>query len=389
MKLLFYTLALFCVANLVGCGSKTTNGDIPTLNIEAAIDNPRAISLSDLADDVRFIPLDDSSNEALVGDIYEIEESQERFYVRERGDRPVKAFGKDGTFHSTIGSIGRGPAEYLIVENIAVDYSNDKVYVLTSEDNVKVYDESGRMVARKDSIEWGNDASYYKDQLIIMGQSPDFNPEHPDRMPLLEVFSPSLQSQGHIEFPYKGNSRAIIGSVETGFAALPIGRVMSNNGNSLLSKEGRSDTVFNFSNMSIAPAYKLEMGNYTIPDELFEKPASWEEWEKYCMIEQMYEGTRYVVVEAGISRELNYLVFDKRDSSGGFMVVGADGKPGILVGGVAFRPMYIRDNRLVGYMQAIDIVDNAAAITNSDLKTLAATLREDSNPVIVVATLKE
>jgi hypothetical protein len=40
-------------------------------------------------------------------------------------------------------------------------------------------------------------------------------------------------------------------------------------------------------------------------------------------------------------------------------------------------------------MQAIDIADNANSITNPDLKILATALKEDSNPLIVVATLKK
>jgi hypothetical protein len=58
---------------------------------------------------------------------------------------------------------------------------------------------------------------------------------------------------------------------------------------------------------------------------------------------------------------------------------------------VPFTPSYIRNNQLVGYMQALDIVDAAAAesITDPSLQTLVATLTEDSNPVIVIATLKK
>jgi hypothetical protein len=74
---------------------------------------------------------------------------------------------------------------------------------------------------------------------------------------------------------------------------------------------------------------------------------------------------------------------------GGFSATGGpDGKPGLFIDGVKLTPMYVRDNRLVGVMQALDIVDGAGRITRPDLKELAAGLREDNNPVIVVATLK-
>ncbi len=84
-----------------------------------------------------------------------------------------------------------------------------------------------------------------------------------------------------------------------------------------------------------------------------------------------------------------HIILDKRDPSGGFAAVGPDGKPGLFLDGIAFSPQYIRDNRLVGYIRALDIADNRDAITNPKLKALAATLKEDSNPVIVVARLNK
>jgi hypothetical protein len=82
------------------------------------------------------------------------------------------------------------------------------------------------------------------------------------------------------------------------------------------------------------------------------------------------------------------LVIDRDDPSKGFSAVGPDDRQGLFVGGMAFAPLYMRDNRLVGCMQALDLVDNAERITDPDLKRVAAGLKEDSNPVIVVATLK-
>jgi hypothetical protein len=66
---------------------------------------------------------------------------------------------------------------------------------------------------------------------------------------------------------------------------------------------------------------------------------------------------------------------------------GAENEPGLFAGGIAFKPMYVRDNRLVGCMQALDIVDGADRITDPRLKALAATLKEDSNPIIIIAQL--
>ncbi len=42
-----------------------------------------------------------------------------------------------------------------------------------------------------------------------------------------------------------------------------------------------------------------------------------------------------------------------------------------------------------GDIATLDIVDNAGSITDPKLKEIAATLKEDDNPVIVVAELKK
>jgi hypothetical protein len=82
-------------------------------------------------------------------------------------------------------------------------------------------------------------------------------------------------------------------------------------------------------------------------------------------------------------------LFDRREDYAGFTTLGPDGSEGLFLDGVRFQPAYIRDNQLVGYMSALDIVDNAESITNPDLKALAATLKEDNNPVIITAKLKK
>jgi hypothetical protein len=116
-----------------------------------------------------------------------------------------------------------------------------------------------------------------------------------------------------------------------------------------------------------------------------------EQWNKYYTISKIFDGNRYMIVATnnGFAGTKGFLILNKNEPSDRFSTVGPDGEPRLFLGGIAFNPMSVHDNRLVGYVQAFDIVDNAAAITNPDLKALAATLKEDDNPVIVVAILKK
>jgi hypothetical protein len=135
----------------------------------------------------------------------------------------------------------------------------------------------------------------------------------------------------------------------------------------------------------------LDLGKYAVPVDAFGMEPTVKADDKYTA-QYLFEGDNYLLVTArpAMMGGTAHLVIDRDDPAAGISATGGpEGKPGLFTSGVKFTPMYIHDNRLVGYMQALDIVDNTDAITNPDLKALAATLKEDSNPVIVVAKLKK
>jgi hypothetical protein len=176
-----------------------------------------------------------------------------------------------------------------------------------------------------------------------------------------------------------------------GNVAFPVGyQAMTSNGKNLSIKEELSDTVFYYRpDRTLHPAFTMGMGRYAFPREMFNFALS-DRWNEFYRVICLYEGERRIVamLQNGLMGEICYLVLDPRDPSAGFMPTGgAEGKPGLFIDGIAFKPACIRDNRLVGYMQAFDIVENAGRLTLPQLKEVAASLKEDGNPVIVIAGL--
>ncbi len=168
--------------------------------------------------------------------------------------------------------------------------------------------------------------------------------------------------------------------------------IMSGNGTDLVVKEGRCDTVFRYvGENSLEAAYRLDAGKYTLPAEAYGTSPKVVK-DKYCVIADIWEGERYLLVPvynyAADGRE-EFLIFDRGEPSRRFSAVGPGRQRGIFLDGIAFKPMYIRGNRLVGYMQAPDIAAGSGDITDPGLKTLAATIKSNGNPVIVMATLKK
>jgi hypothetical protein len=243
-----------------------------------------------------------------------------------------------------------------------------------------MYDSGNRMVAETNSISPHANAIVSYDGRLIVMNDPYVEPDIDGNVTFLDIFSSDLKHQGKIKLPHKATNNFFIRNPQ----------ILSNNGKNLLVKEELNDTLFYYRQQALVPAYKLNMGKYFFSQKMWDASME-EQWKNYYMVSRLYEGSRYliVMVQNGYFGTRRALIFDKNEPLSGFMAVGPNGESGLFVGGVKFTPCYIRDNQLVGYMSALNIVGNRDAITNPDLKALAATLKGDSNPVIVTATLKK
>jgi hypothetical protein len=363
------------------------------MNLGDAINNDLSFDLTRITNDFDFIPLDDSRPESRVGRITTMRESDDRFYGLDGGGTPVKVFDRSGRFISTVGSIGRGPGELPRIGGMAV---NDRGVWLLGGRIVIALDTSGRAVDRNDSLSAAR-IDFFDGRLVASQGRSATVPG--GRRTLLELFSSDLRPVGSV-------LGADLGSIDvlaiSGSVVYPSQSIMFGNGNALFIKETLSDTVFVYkpgtAGATLEPSYLLDMGRYYIPLESYgAKPAV--PWSgPWHSIVDIFDCGRWLLARLesfdGEAFSTCYILFDRNEgvsngSVAGVSVTGPDGEKGLFVDGIAFTPMYVRDNRLVGYMQALDIVDNAAGINNPDLAALAATLKEDDNPVIVVASLKK
>jgi hypothetical protein len=395
-QLCFAAFLLFALC-AAGCGGGGGTDDIVTLDAEAAIENPRTFDLGEISTGIEFIPLDDSVPESLLGGVRQMQESESRFYIYDGPQKPVTIFDRSGKFISTRGTIGRGPDEMSSFSQIALDPLRDHLYIRGGSplsQTILGYDANGNVFARLNSISsWG--MAFLDGRLVVSRQRHEMmgndDPAPGAMGVLLDIMSADLSHEQTVESPDPGAARIFRGGTMMLFNGL-----MSNNGESLLVKEFRCDTVFVYRDGMLSPSMILDAGRWAIPDGAWGENATVSWSNGFVRVNDVMDGGRYLLIRAsgGPDETDLILVFDRRDpgvgsATGGFTAVRPDGKHGMSIGGVAFTPMYVRDNRLVGVMQALDIVDNAASITDSALAALAATLKEDSNPVIVIATLKE
>ncbi len=392
---LFLTSCIFALC-FVGCGGMASDERLTVLNLEAAIDNPREFDISEIARNIEYIPLDESVPVGEIAILGGLKPADGGFYIIDAGQiSPIQYFDQTGKFVSTIGRIGRGPGETTFVQGIAPNFATDEVYIDGVTDIVGL-DGTGREIARmKPDINWG--MVWYEDRLLTLPVPSlfDENAYSGDNIPFIDMFDRDLKPVGSISGSNVGPFIGLPTSPQgEDYVAATDPPVLSDNGDRLLVKQGRGDTLYHYSAGTISPVYRLNLGRYAPTAEMFGLNPVVQWGERNFTVDNVWEGDRYLIVSATNLRQMQQprrLVFDRRDlSADGFSATGgAEIKPGLFAGGIVFTPAYIRDNQLVGYMQALDIVDNEDGITDPKLKEIATTIKEDSNPVIVVVALKK
>lgn len=100
------------------------------------------ISLSEIADDIFYIPLDDSILISGVNPNFNPQFVNERIYHHDN-NHGILMFSRSGKFIGKIGKKGRGPGEYQVGHTFTVDPVSGSVYVKDLNSHIKVYSNSG------------------------------------------------------------------------------------------------------------------------------------------------------------------------------------------------------------------------------------------------------
>lgn len=133
MKMVYSYLFLLSFALfIVGCGQKPNEG-ILVINPDDALD----VQFEDVAQNFRIVPL--SSDEPLYGFGYIQSYGNELFAVDEAHENVY--YFKDNKHEGTLSAIGRGPGEYISIQNILYDSDQKILYLLnlTTKDIVLKY----------------------------------------------------------------------------------------------------------------------------------------------------------------------------------------------------------------------------------------------------------
>jgi len=124
------------------------------------------ITLSEIADEVSYIPLD---NKYQLGKIFTIIFINNAIFLNSK-DIGILTFNREGKFISKIGSIGRGPGEYVIYLHYCVDDKSGRVYVADIKEVIKVFSVTGQLIRSFPLTEYGDvieNIGFYNSQIFV------------------------------------------------------------------------------------------------------------------------------------------------------------------------------------------------------------------------------
>jgi hypothetical protein len=130
---------IILVALLAFLSCRSSDNQIFEIDPRNFIDN--RITLSEIAEDIHYIPLDNSFP---IGITYSLRISGDYFYISVK-DVGIVQFNNQGKVVCKIGNKGRGPGEYNYGIEFTVDERTKNVYVLDIR-NIKVFSQTGRFL---------------------------------------------------------------------------------------------------------------------------------------------------------------------------------------------------------------------------------------------------
>ena len=391
MKYLYLNITLLL---LLSCNS--INDDLYVINPDKFEDNE--IKLSEIADDISYIPLD---NKIPIGTIFRYTIVKDKIFLSVK-DVGIVQYDLTGKLIRKIGNLGRGPGEYSQGMYFIVDENSGNVYV-SEYGKTKVYSPSG--IFQRDII--------YEQDMPDVTEPKLFNSF---------MFCPDYIENGDSKFNWmfidtlgnmvsrKKNSIPLFQAdwVATGGSYIFGGKLFYYN--------AFNDTIFSISpDFSSKGAYLFGKGDYRRPREKFGITSISKLQSRFYTIfnlQLMFEASHYIFLQYTYLDKNTFAVIDKKTKKT-YLSYKSEEIPGSLVKsrpcipndldcGLSLYSLNYVENKEEYFISLIEPFDIRSHILTDEFKKsvpvspqkkgdfekLANSLKETDNPVLVLVKLQ-
>ena len=141
------SLLLIGVFVLLGCSSNMkqepiSKSGVPVINLSEDVSTVPSLLLSEAAEKLEIVSLE-MTDESVLSDITEMQVTDHNIWIDHGREFYIYRFSRTGKFLNKIGSIGQGPGEYTTYSTFLVDEDKKEVYIIANTNGVLAYDFEG------------------------------------------------------------------------------------------------------------------------------------------------------------------------------------------------------------------------------------------------------
>ena len=415
---------LFCIViTLLSCSNQKQVGEYPFIDVVSSVKNYKSIYCSDYFSSMELIPLETSDNCVVVGHSRHFGSVilLNNDFIFMEGENCLYAFNIKGEFINSVGKIGHGPAEYIYLNTYYFNKDESTIFVDAGDgQRILEYDYNGKYIRSipipiVESIQLSH-CSYIGNSLFI-GQISNFTGKIKNKFCIFDRNGNTVKCfPNHIFFDRNGDYFTTYDN-----ALMPI--LVDDR---IYIKDYYNDTIYILADYSLKPAFVFDFGKYTF---------SKEDMEGRTLRSSRYSDTFILKYLIGTSDYFFYSIlvpnsFSKPKAKPFFSpmikknismdhelfgIYNISANTNILLdtdahlqkgiindinGGMPFFPRYYAgDGVVVDYWTAEDmkeiLTDEYFAsqeikdqIAHKKLREILINLKEDDNPVIVIAKIK-
>ena len=379
---------LFFFVLIYAC--KSPDSDIIKIDPNAFEDTP--IALSEIADDIKYIPLD---NYYPMGHIAFIKFTSKSIILYEHR-YGLLAFDREGKKGKRIGDLGRGPGQYTYVLSIAIDDDSENIYVMGSDKNIYVFSINGKFLKNIPLKKYGStfeDIEVFNSNILVS-----------------EFINVGKAKYNWIIIDSLGN---LISEKKNSIPPFLSGGV---GGGGLYKYENTlsywnmyNDTVFKiFPDFHTKSDLIIKPGNFRIPRSRSDVDQNTNILIPYLI----FETSRFFIFQYSYHQKIITALIDKNSKNSylSYISLGKDnrnligGIPNDLDGGLGFIPQFYYEENgqeyLIGIIEALQLKKHLSSNEfkklspkdsekKTELEKIGTTVNEGDNPIIVIARLKK
>lgn len=402
MKRLFTITAVAATLTMAGCTSSTQeNGLVPEINIEDAVFNETSVNLSEIASSIEYIPLE-TTTDAYLGNVSKCAIDNNYIYVASsQMQKTIHVFSPDGKFLRNIGSKGRAKGEYVAIRELYPLTEKRAVTVTGLGKTITYSAEDGSVISETsfDELLQQCDTSFKVGQMdLFLEQGSNGNfyvrvADKKNKKQRIVTFDSRQNLTDQIEIE-DAITRKVETSLPTNISNEPKTLVIPWVYNSLIYDfEGRInviahpiDTISCIKDNKLEPRYTLNYGKFKKDGEIIDKDILW--------VTNLTEFSNIILLHCSIpdKKDGSTILYNKE--SGKSCLIKKDKNmqksfANDLDSGAPFWPDHTYGNKMYMFLDAGQFIEISKECNSPRMKEIAATLTEESNPVMIIVTLKK